>query len=310
MVCGGTRFHVFAEGQDYELETCGNLWQFQACTACAHVQLDPRPRMADLAVIYPPHYYSYNIEKELSPIALRGKAILDGLKFKTILQHTARPPAAYVDIGCGNGRYLRLIENICGTPRANLFGLELDAPVVARLRSEGFQAFNSRVEDCAAIAPGSIELATMFHVIEHVADPGSVIGGIAEWLAPGGIIAIETPNLESWDAHLFKARFWGGYHIPRHWHLFRQETLRRILESQGLEVIDLRYQTGHSFWMYSVHHLLKYKYGMPRLARWFDPMKGLAFLMAFTAFDIARRFLGLPTSAMLMLARKPTRGSQ
>ena len=61
---------------------------------------------------------------------------------------------------------------------------------------------------------------TMFHVIEHVADPPRVAERVARWLAPGGVFAVETPNLESLDARLFRERYWGGYHFPRHWHLY------------------------------------------------------------------------------------------
>jgi hypothetical protein len=41
------------------------------------------------------------------------------------------------------------------------------------LRQRGYQVYQRRVEDCSEIPAGSIDLATMFHVIEHVADPGA-----------------------------------------------------------------------------------------------------------------------------------------
>jgi hypothetical protein len=58
--------------------------------------------------------------------------------------------------------------------------------------------------------------------------------------------------------------------------------------------------------MYSVHHWLRYgDPPYPRLARWFDPFRSVAFLAAFTAWDRLRAALGCRTSAMLVLARKP-----
>jgi O-methyltransferase involved in polyketide biosynthesis len=126
-----------------------------------------------------------------------------------------------------------------------------------------------------------------------------MLSGVARGLAPGGVFAVETPNLESLDARLFRERYWGGYHIPRHWHLFTPGSLGRLLAEQGLEVTSVRYQTGHSFWMYSVHHWLRYgEPPRPRLARWFDPFRGLPFLAAFTAWDRLRAALGFRTSAM------------
>jgi hypothetical protein len=133
---------------------------------------------------------------------------------------------------------------------------------------------------------------------------------VAEWLEPGGIVAVETPNLDSLDRRLFTDGFWGGYHIPRHWHLFTPETLERLLRAAGLEPVATAYQTGHSFWMYSVHHRLRYgPEPRPKLARRFDPFGGVVVLAAVTAFDLARAALGARTSAMLMVARRPARAA-
>lgn len=303
-LCAGGDFADYASGYDYELRTCRNRWVFRECRACGHVQLDPRPAPATLGVIYPPHYYSYNMEQEISALALKGKEMLDRLKFSSILASLGRKPAAFVDVGCGDGKYLKLLERTQGLPRDRLYGLELSEKTVARLREDGYNAHCERAETCDSIAAGSIDLVTMFHVIEHVADPVAVTRKVATWLAPGGIFALETPNLDALDARLFKRTFWGGYHIPRHWHLFREETLSAMLQGAGLEVVAMRYQTGHSFWMYSVHHVLRYRLGLERLSRWFDPVKGLAFLIAFTGWDKLRAALGFRTSAVLVIARK------
>jgi hypothetical protein len=79
--------------------------------------------------------------------------------------------------------------------------------------------------------------------------------------------------------------------------------MRTLLEDAGFEVVRVSYKTGHSFWMYSFHHAIKYL-KLPWLARWFDPLKGVPALIAFTEFDIVRGALGFRTSAMLVIARK------
>ena len=130
-----------------------------------------------------------------------------------------------------------------------------------------------------------------------------MIRKVGSWLTPQGILAIETPNLDSLDVRMFQERYWGGYHIPRHWNLFTPETLGRLLEDHGFEVLSVRYQTGHSFWMYSLHHVLRYgRRPRPGLARWFDPFSSLPFLILFTAIDKIRAWFGYKTSSMLILA--------
>jgi 2-polyprenyl-3-methyl-5-hydroxy-6-metoxy-1,4-benzoquinol methylase len=79
----------------------------------------------------------------------------------------------------------------------------------------------------------------MFHVIEHVADPRAVVERISTWLSDGGHLVIETPNIDSVDARLSKKNFWGGYHIPPHWTLFNENSLRQLFQAAGLKVISV-----------------------------------------------------------------------
>lgn len=302
-VCLGHEWRVVATGRDYELDTCANNWQMVECPTCTHMWLHPRPAVAALSVVYPSTYYAYNYETTISPIAQRGKAWMDQRKLGAIVAAVGHPVQAYADVGCGTGRYLRLMADR-GVPREAVWGQEINDAVVAGLRSEGFQACACRAEECPHVPEGALDLVTIFHVIEHVSDPRGVVRRLASWLKPGGVLAIETPNIRSLDQRLFHRTFWGGYHYPRHWHLFHRDTLSRLLAEEGLELQSCAYQTGHAFWMYSVHHWLKYRCGFPRLAKWFDPFTGVPFLIAFTAFDRLRGLLGMRTSAMLLIARK------
>ena len=274
------------------------------CLACDHVWLNPRPAVGSLGVIYPAHYYAYNFATRVHPIAVRGKAWLDRRRMAAIVSRLGKTPTSYLDVGCGDGRFLRTMER-AGVSRDQLYGLELDRGVAGRLRSEGFQVDCARVEDATLVADGTLDLVTMFHVIEHVDRPVATVEKLARWLAPGGLLAVETPNRESADARLFRRTFWGGYHFPRHWNLFTTEGVAGMLERAGLTVRGVVYQTGHSFWLYSIHHWLRYgPLGMPRLARVFDPIGALVPLVLATGVDKLRAALGFRTSAVLLLAEK------
>lgn len=293
-----------AAGFDYEYETCINEWRMSRCSNCGHAWLNPRPTEKELSIIYPPNYYSYDYEKRISPLAVRGKAWLDARKFRSLLAFIGRPMQSYLDVGCSTGRFLRLAQQFGLSPQ-KAAGIELNHPLVEKLKGEGLTVECSRVEDSALVKEGSFDLITMFHVIEHLSDPKDVVRKLGQSLSHGGILAIETPNSLSLDAKLFRRGLWGGYHFPRHWHIFTPDSLSQLLHDAGLEVIAVRYQPGHSFWLFSFHHALKYRLKpIAWLARAVHPLRSLPALIAMTGFDLLRSWLGFRTSAMLVVAKK------
>ena len=193
-----------------------------------------------------------------------------------------------------------------GVARDRCFGLELDADVV---------------EGCAprASPPSPIASRTRrrsrrrrwtsspsFTCSSTWRTRRNACGSSRAGSPPAGCSRSRHRTSTAWIDGWFKQSFWGGYHIPRHWNLFSPEALARLLTDAGLEIVDTRFQTGHSFWMWSVHHRVRYGTPpRPRVARWFNPFKGLPFLAAFTAFDMLRGQLGARTSAMLIVARRP-----
>jgi 2-polyprenyl-3-methyl-5-hydroxy-6-metoxy-1,4-benzoquinol methylase len=304
-VCEASRGVLWTNGQDYELETNSDWWEIRHCCDCDHLWLDPRPHLEELGVIYPAHYYAYNYEQSVPYLARKGKALLDELKLKPLLSLLGREPESFLDVGCGSGRYLKLMRQK-GLDCSKIFGLELSEEGVRKLREEGFQAFNERVESCTQIPESSIDVITMFHVIEHVDRPREVLEKLYGWLRPGGLLIMETPNFASLDGQIFRNRFWGGYHFPRHWNIFSKDSLTKLVTQTGFTMESLRFQTGHAFWMWSFHHWLKYGWNSPRLGRLFHPIDGaLPLLAGFTAFDLLRSRMGSETSAVVAVGRRP-----
>jgi len=191
-----------------------------------------------------------------------------------------------------------------GVDRKKIYGLELNDASLVNLKKDGFPVYCERVEDTNNIPEGSIDLITMFHVIEHVDDPREVINKLGKLLSDDGILAMETPNIDSIDAEKYKKTFWGGYHIPRHWNLFTLETMKKLMGSE-FEVVKTQYQTGHSFWMYSNHHKIRYGESKLKKAEKYDPFTGsLIRLIGYTLKDKIRGMFGSKTSAMLVIAKK------
>lgn len=84
------------------------------------------------------------------------------------------------------------------------------------------------------LEPGSLDVVTLFDVLEHLPDPESALSRLARWLAPGGRLAVTTPDVNSLSARLM-AGAWPHY---KEEHLFypSRRGLRMLLASTGFEV--------------------------------------------------------------------------
>ena len=49
---------------------------------------------------------------------------------------------------------------------------------------------------------------TLVDVIEHVADPLALLRGARDYVAPGGLVLLVTPDVDSVAARLFGKRWW------------------------------------------------------------------------------------------------------
>ncbi|MGQ9871731.1 class I SAM-dependent methyltransferase [Leptodesmis sp.] len=304
-VCSGDQWHEYAQGKDYEYNTSDDVFQIVECQLCGNIYLNPRPTKSELSTIYPPNYYAYNYNVAINPIAVRAKDWLDKAKVKQWLKHLSTPTPRFLDVGCGNGRYLRMLYQL-GVPKDYLYGVEMNDRQIEQLKADGFHGYYGRIEDVEEQLPAaSFDLIVLLQVLEHVENPRQMMASLTKLLAPGGILIVETPNTKSWDAKLFRRGYWGGYHIPRHWNLLNAATLKRLANEQGLDIKTFNFLPAHSFWIFSFHHWISDRWKNKTLADWFNPYQNLILLTIFTGFDLVRAKLGFSTSNIQMVALKP-----
>ena len=144
----------------------------------------------------------------------------------------AQPPARLLDAGAGRGRFVAAAleagyeaSGVEPSPRAGHTG----APVLP-----------VSIED-APIDPGSIDVVTLWHVLEHLDDPSTALERIGSWLRPGGGLLVGVPNLASLQARLGGP---GWYHldVPRHRVHFTPAGLSMLLESHRFRVIAVHHR--------------------------------------------------------------------
>jgi SAM-dependent methyltransferase len=101
-----------------------------------------------------------------------------------------------LDVGCGNGELLRLID--AAFPHKRLTGVDLSTVVVeqnrAALPSMSFEARNIENDDL----PAGFDVVLCTEVLEHLADPASAMKRLAAAAAPGGHVVVTCPTGKVW----------------------------------------------------------------------------------------------------------------
>jgi SAM-dependent methyltransferase len=152
-----------------------------------------------------------------------------------------------VDLGCGIG------ETAVALSKAGFetSALEESAKVIAYLRDQYPQVawFNEDAAAFLARNPGAFDVATMFHVLEHIPLPGRFMEYVDAALQPDGLIVIEVPDTGGGFARL-RGMKW-DYYLDHHVNYFDLRSLRKLMGRFGYRLAFLQrtyhfsYPQGH-----------------------------------------------------------------
>ncbi len=153
-----------------------------------------------------------------------------------------------LDFGCGQGSLLRKIK-MSGIP-AELFALEPNKNHQKTLKKE-FTVYSCIDE----IPDESLDVITLFHVLEHIEDPVSVLNLLYPKLAKKGKLIIEVPSSNDALLHLYGCEAFAEFtYWSCHLYLFDPETLRALLEKTVFKINCIKqYQryslANHLHWL-------------------------------------------------------------
>jgi 2-polyprenyl-3-methyl-5-hydroxy-6-metoxy-1,4-benzoquinol methylase len=132
-----------------------------------------------------------------------------------------------LDAGAGRGRFVAAA--LAAGYRAR--GIEPSRRGASAAVALGVPVEQVTIES-ARIEPGSLDAVTLWHVLEHLDDPGAALDQIATWLAPSGVLLVGVPNLASLQARLGAER-WFHLDVPRHRLHFTPAGLDALLRARG-----------------------------------------------------------------------------
>ena len=151
----------------------------------------------------------------------------------------------FLDAGCFEGQFLNVVRE-----KTNwlAFGLEPNVSAVELARSHGHQVWQGHAENAIDIIPNDqqFDIIYMGQTIEHMDNPVLVLRQLRLLLAPGGVLVMSTPNLDSRQIDWFGPT-WAHWHAPYHRYIFSRKGIRSLAHQVGLLPIKAK-TFSHPYW--------------------------------------------------------------
>lgn len=210
-------------------------YHLRECLECETAFLDPSPTKEQLVQAYSEDYYGEG-ESKFNPTVER---IIDFFRQKNAkkMAKLFGGRGTILDIGCGNGSFL---FNLGQQGDFQLHGLELEGKSAQRASKIDSIDLTIGELETTTFQENSFDAITLIHVFEHLPNPSKVIEIISNILKSEGVLVVEIPNIDSWQARYFKED-WLHLDPPRHLNFFKPHVLKQIMRENGFEVIQEKY---------------------------------------------------------------------
>lgn len=199
-------------------------YQWVRCKTCTLLRSDPVLDV-DLEKLYVESTFDYSTEVnglKKTYFNLVKKA-LSGREFKKSI----------FEVGGGNGFFLEAAKD---GGFANVAGVEPSVEAIRAARADIKPHMIASMMKSGVLVNDSFEVGTMFHTLDHLTDPITVLQDCMSALESGGVFVVAIHNERSWSARLMGER--SPIIDVEHTHLYTRKSGEALFRKIGF--IDVR----------------------------------------------------------------------
>jgi 2-polyprenyl-3-methyl-5-hydroxy-6-metoxy-1,4-benzoquinol methylase len=225
--CGEESVHLVSSS-DVNKRTTTDVFHYYKCSGCDIVFLHPRPD--DMSPFYSDGYLP--IPEKLSQLGAMAKK--EEYRMEPVLKY--KKGGKLLEIG----PWVGIFSYNAKKSGFDVTAIEINPRCVDFLNNVvGIKTIQSS-EPAKAMGAmhEKFDVIALWHSLEHLPNPWNVLKKAAERLAPGGILLIAVPNIESYDFSVLKAG-WMHLDAPRHLFLYTAGSLERVCSANGLKALEL-----------------------------------------------------------------------
>ncbi|MET3028780.1 class I SAM-dependent methyltransferase [Flavobacterium sp. UW10123] len=212
----------------------------------------PQPELQNLGKYYESEDYISHTDNKRSLFEKAYHFVKNiALKNKLNLINSQQPQKGkLLDIGAGTGDFLLTAKN----DGWETIGVEPSDRAKNIAKEKGI----SFVEEISAIESNSLDVITMWHVLEHVPNLEHQIQELKRLLKPTGTLIVAVPNYKSFDAGHYET-FWAAYDVPIHFWHFSKKSIQLLFERVDMKLEKILPMKFDSFYVSLLSE--KYKTG-------------------------------------------------
>jgi len=185
---------------------------------------------SELAEFYPDHYWGEEPAQDWIKRSQSEKV--------AFLEECRNTGGRILDIGCGSGYFLRAL----GDEKWERFGVEIGAEAASAARKHlGVSNVVGSLMD-TKFDDEAFDMITFWSSLEHMNEPNRALKEARRILKNAGGLIIQVPNADSYQARAFKDA-WFALDAPRHRYHFSENVLRRFLNDNGFEIVQLTFSS-------------------------------------------------------------------